>query len=290
MNKERKASFLLNHQNHQAREIFISGGKTDMKNKMNALILLLLMAGLLLAGCDLVSTEPEPQVVVEPVVSSGVIAEANLMPAKYVALRFAMPGAVAEVAVDVGSEVEEGQVLARLQNTEAIEAQLLAADLAVMEAEQRLEEVERYRTDEDVLDLANAALDLAKGQQRAAKQALEETKLKAPFAGTVVRIDLKEGAYTLPAEVAMVLADFSFWYLETNDLNENEVVKISEGDQVEIIFDALPGESFTGEVESISEYFLERFGNITYLVRIRFNETDERLRWGMTAEVKFPQR
>ncbi len=290
MNKERKASLLLNYQNHQAREIFKSGGKTDMKNKMKALILLLLMPGLLLAGCDLVSTEPEPQVVVEPVVSSGVIAEANLMPAEYVALRFAMPGAVAEVAVDVGSEVEEGQVLARLQNTEAIKAQLLAADLAVMEAEQRLEEVERYRTGEDALDLANAALDLAKGQQRAAKQALEETKLKAPFAGTVVRIDLKEGAYTIPAEVAMVLADFSFWYLETNDLNENEVVKIGEGDQVEISFDALPGESFTGEVESISDYFLERFGNITYLVRIRFNETDERLRWGMTAEVKFPQR
>jgi multidrug resistance efflux pump len=104
-----------------------------------------------------------------------------------------------------------------------------------------------------------------------------------------VRIDLNEGAYTAPAEVAMVLADFSIWYLETNDLNENEVVKISEGDQVEIIFDALPGESFSGEVESISEYFLERFGNITYPVRIRLNETDERLRWGMTAEIKFPR-
>jgi RND family efflux transporter MFP subunit len=261
----------------------------NKKSKMKALILLLLMAGLLLTGCDLLPTEPESQAVVVPVASSRVIAEANLMPAEYVTLRFAMPGEVAEVAVEVGSKVEEDQMLARLQNTEAIEAQLLAADLAVMEAEQRLEEVERYHTDEDAIDLANAALDLAKGQQRAAKQALEETKLKAPFTGTVVRIDLKEGAYTAPAEVAMVLADFSFWYLETNDLNENEVVKISEGDQVEISFDALPGESFTGEVELISEYFLERFGNITYLVRIRFNESDERLRWGMTAEVKFPQ-
>jgi RND family efflux transporter MFP subunit len=260
-----------------------------MNSKMKAMIVLLL-TGLLVAGCDLVPTEPEPQSVTEPVSDPGVIAEANLVPAEYVALRFALPGPVAEIAVEAGSEVEEGQVLARLKNTEAIEAQLLAADLAVLQAEQRLEEVERYRSDEDAIDLANAALDLAKGQQRAAKQALEETKLKAPSAGTVVRIDLKEGAYTSPAEVAMVLADFSLWYLETNDLNENEVVKISEGDQVEISFDALPGESFSGEVESISAYFLERFGNITYLVRIRFNETDERLRWGMTAEVKFPQR
>ncbi|MCJ7772858.1 MAG: efflux RND transporter periplasmic adaptor subunit, partial [Desulfobacterales bacterium] len=115
-----------------------------------------------------------------------------------------------------------------------------------------------------------------------------DATLKAPIAGRVVRIDLQEGAYTSPAEVAMVLADMSVWYLETNDLDENEVVKISEGDQVKITFDALTGSSFTGEVESISEYFLERFGNITYVVRIRLTENDQRLRWGMTAEVKFP--
>ncbi len=388
-----------------------------MKKRLFLVIIVILII-FVAAGCHLIPTEKEPESnpVPTPVTDAGVIAEANLVPAKYSALRFALPGKVAEITVTEGDLVEKGHVLACLGNVESLEAQLLAADLAVVEAGQRLKEVKRYHADTDSIDLAKAALDvtknqqlaaqrtlddakiaglepleaqllaadlavmeaeqklnelekhnaeqdaldladaaldtakgqqraaqralddagtasyepleaqlsaadlavmdadqklrelerkrldqddvklaqaaydLAKGQQHAAKQALEETKLKAPSVGTVVRIDLKEEVYTSPAEVAMVLADFSLWYLETNDLNENEVVKISEGDQVEINFDALPGESFTGEVESISEYFLERFGNITYLVRIRFDETDERLRWGMTAEVKFPQR
>ena len=257
-------------------------------NKRRVLVILVFLSGLMLAGCDLVSTDPEPVSEPTPVLDSGVIAEANLVPVDYVALRFAIPGPVAEIMVAVGNEVEEGQVLARLENTEPLKAQLLAADLAVMEAEQRLKELERLRLDQDALDLAEASLDLAKGQQRAAKQTLEDAGLKAPFTGRLVRIDLKEGAYTSPAEMAMVLADMSAWYLETNDLSENEVVKISVGDQVEITFEALAGSAFTGEVESISEYFLERFGNITYVVRIRLIENDQQLRWGMTAEVKFP--
>lgn len=370
------------------------------------------------AGCHLLPTEKEPESnpVPTPVTDAGVIAEANLVPAKYSALRFALPGKVAEITVTEGDYVEEGQVLARLGNVESLEAQLLAADLAVVEAEQRLKEVKRYyadtdpialaesaldvaesqqlaaqkalddvkiaglepleaqllaadmavmeaeqtlnelekhNADQDALDLAEAALDTAKGQQRAAQRALddastatyepleaqlsaadlavmdadqklrelerkrrdqddvklaqvaynlakgqqraarkaleEDVKLTAPFTGKVISIELEEGVYTSPAEVALVLADNSTWYLETFDLDENEVVRISEGDRVEILFDALPGQSFTGEVESISEYFLERFGNVTYVVRISLAEKDERLRWGMTAEVSFPE-
>lgn len=250
------------------------------------LVLLLLLGA---TGCDLMpqAEEPEENVVSSPITEAGVIAEANLVPVKYSALRFTMPGMVAEVTVSEGEEVEEGQLLARLDNIEPLEAQLLAADLAVLEAEQQLEELEKYRTDEDALELAEAALDLAKGQQRAARKALEDSKLTAPFDAKVMRIELEEGVYTSPAELAMVLADTSSWYLETFDLDENEVVRISEGDEVDIMFDALPGQNFSGEVESISEYFLESFGNITYVVRIKLAETDDQLRWGMTAEVRF---
>jgi len=250
------------------------------------LVLLLLLGA---TGCDLMplAEESEENVVSSPVTEAGVIAEANLVPVKYSTLRFTMPGMVAEVTVSEGEEVEEGQLLARLDNIEPLEAQLLAADLAVLEAEQQLEELEKYRTDEDALELAEAALDLAKGQQRAARKALEDSTLTAPFDAKVMRIELEEGVYTSPAEPAMVLADTSSWYLETFDLDENEVVRISEGDKVDIMFDALPGQNFSGEVESISEYFLESFGNITYVVRIKLAETDDQLRWGMTAEVRF---
>ena len=249
---------------------------------------LVLLFGFLISGCELAQSETEQVSVPLPVLDDGVIVEAMLVPANFLVLRFTMPGRVAEVNVEEGEEVEAGQVLARLDHAEALEAQLLAANLAVMEAEQKVEELGRLRLDQDALDLAQAALDLAKGQQRAARRALEDLNLKAPFAGQVVRIDIKEGSYTSPAEMALVLADLSAWQLETLDLNENEVVKIGVGDTVEIVFDVLPDFSITGEVESIGEYFLERFGNITYVARINIAEKDERLRWGMTAEVRFP--
>ena len=252
-------------------------------------VIVVIAALLTVTGCDLIPTaeEPEGDVISTPITEAGVIVEANLVPAKYSALRFAMPGQVAEIAVSEGEEVEEGQLLARMGNTEPLEAQLLAADLKVLEAEQQLEKLEKYRTDEDALELAEAALDLAKGSQRAAKKALEDSKLKAPFGGTVVRIELEKGVYTSPAEMAMVLVDSSSWHLETLDLNENEVVRIREGQKAEILFDALPGQLFTGEIESISDYFIERFGNITYVVRIKLAESENQLRWGMTAEVRF---
>jgi multidrug resistance efflux pump len=59
--------------------------------------------------------------------------------------------------------------------------------------------------------LAEAALDLAKGQQRAARKTIENSKLKAPFNAKVMRLELEEGVYTSPAEMAMVLADTSAW-------------------------------------------------------------------------------
>lgn len=258
-------------------------------NKRLFLVIIVSVTLFAMTGCDLMpaAEEPEENAVPAPITEPGVIAEANLVPAKYTTLRFAMPGQVVEVAVSEGEEVEEGQLLARLGNTEPLEAQLLAADLAVLEAEQQLVKLGKYRTDEDDLELAEAALDLAKSRKRAAIKALEESKLKAPFAGKVVRIELEEGVYISPSEMAMVLADTSAWYLETFDLNENEVVRISEGEKVEILFDALPDQKFNGEVESISEYFIERFGNITYVVRIKLIENDNQLRWGMTAEVRF---
>jgi len=40
-------------------------------------------------------------------------------------------------------------------------------------------------------------------------------------------------------------------------------------------------------VERIGDVFEEKRGDITYTVRITLNQTDERLRWGMTVVATF---
>jgi len=166
------------------------------------------------------------------------------------------------------------------------EAQLEAAQAALEDAEQRVEDT-RDGPHPDDLALANANLDQAEAQLNAAESALADAELTAPFAGKIVRIELIEGAQVNAGSMAMVLIDDSAWFLETNDLTEDEVVEVEVGEKVTLHFDALPGESFIGEVDSISDYFVEQYGDITYMVRIRLLESDDRLRWGMTAEVIF---
>ena len=84
-----------------------------------------------------------------------------------------------------------------------------------------------------------------------------------------------------------MLADFSQWIVETDDLTEIEVPEISIGQSVTIVPDALPDLELTGMVERISDVFEEKRGDITYTARIKLNEENELLRWGMTVVVTF---
>jgi multidrug resistance efflux pump len=166
------------------------------------------------------------------------------------------------------------------------EAQLSAAREVVADASKRVEATSDG-PDPDDLALAKANLKQAESQRNAAETALMNAELTAPFAGRVVRIELIEGARVMPGTLAMVLIDDSEWFVETNDLTEFEVVEVDPGQKVTLSFDAFPDKVFEGEVESISDYFQERFGDITYTVRIRLLGSDEELRWGMTAEIEF---
>jgi HlyD family secretion protein len=121
----------------------------------------------------------------------------------------------------------------------------------------------------------------------AAQNALENTSLEAPFSGTVTDIYLEVGQFVGPEARAVLMADLSEFQIKTSDLTELEVVKIFEGQEVEIIPDALPEKMLIGTVEKISQSFTTQAGDIIYTVTISLDETDPQLRWGMTVEVKF---
>ncbi len=149
--------------------------------------------------------------------------------------------------------------------------------------------------DPDLVALAQERINNALAQLAAAEAALADYEdlapvLTAPIAGTVVKQELKVGENAVPGQVAMVLADLSRWYVETEDLTEIEVVEVSEGSTVTISPDALPEVELAGVVESISEIFEERRGDITYTANILVGgELDPRLRWGMTVVVNFEE-
>lgn len=166
------------------------------------------------------------------------------------------------------------------------EANLLLAEARLALAESDYEDLQSG-IDPDLLEAAEARLKAAESALEASQAALADAELVAPFGGTVVKLDLKEGEQVVPGKLAVVLADFSQWKVETQDLNEMEVPRVAVGQPVTITPDALPELALTGTVESISQIYEEKFGDITYTARIVLEETDPRLRWGMTVSAQF---
>ena len=184
------------------------------------------------------------------------------------------------------------RLLNNLQGTPSdIDMAVAQANLALAQAELALAEQDYTEVqagpDPDALEAAQARLAAAEAGLTAAQAALADTQLKAPFSGTLVKLDLKTGEQAIPGREAVVLADFSSWIVETDDLNEMEIPFVQVGQAVQVQPQALPELELSGEVSSIGQYFQEKFGDIVYTAKIALQDTDERLRWGMTVTVKF---
>ena len=145
----------------------------------------------------------------------------------------------------------------------------------------------RKGPDPDQLKLAQMNLDTAQAHLTAAQSAMDNLDLKAPFAGTVVEVNVDPGQLIGTDTWAVLVADFSEWYVETNDLTEQEVVKISMGQGAALSPDALPDLQLSGVVTEIADRFNVQAGDVLYKVRLLVEQPDSHLKWGMTVEITF---
>jgi multidrug efflux pump subunit AcrA (membrane-fusion protein) len=141
--------------------------------------------------------------------------------------------------------------------------------------------------DPALVTLAEARIATAQAALEAATVALDNTELRATIPGALVELNLKVGQLASPGQPVATLADFSGWAVETDNLTEIEVVKLTEGQGVTAKLDALPDAPLRGQIESISQVFEDKRGDVTYTVKIALTETHPQMRWGMTAEVTF---
>ena len=172
----------------------------------------------------------------------------------------------------------------------AIDGPQAALDTALAAEEEARRTYEMWNGEGADLDqqaLLEARLEAAEAGLAAAEKALEGYALKAPFAGTITDLYLEVGQLVGPEVPAAQLADLSEFEIKTRDLTELEVVKINEGQKVEILPDALPELTLMGTVERIGESFTTQTGDILYTVTISLDESDPQLRWGMTVELTF---
>ncbi|GAB4454901.1 MAG: hypothetical protein OHK0041_19360 [Anaerolineales bacterium] len=169
---------------------------------------------------------------------------------------------------------------------DSIRAALDAALAA--EAEARYQwELSADGANKDQLALAQSRLEAAKAQVAAAEAALANYILTAPFDGVVMDVVISAGEQVGPEARAVSVADTSAWIIETSDITELEVVELAVGQAVTFTPDALPDLALKGTVTEISGASYLQSGDVIYTVYIKVDETDPRLKWGMTVEVTF---
>jgi multidrug resistance efflux pump len=135
------------------------------------------------------------------------------------------------------------------------------------------------------ISIARAQFESAHARLRAARAALADHELRAPFDGTLMSMDLEPGESVLAGDPVAFLADTRQWQVETTDLAEIDIARVSLEDRVTVKLDAFPGEEFAGRVVEIDPVGREYLGDMTYQVTILLDEADERFKWNMTAIV-----
>jgi RND family efflux transporter MFP subunit len=108
-------------------------------------------------------------------------------------------------------------------------------------------------TGDSIIQLEQALMSL-----ESARQTLEETKLYSPITGTILTLDANIGE-TVSSGAIMTIADLNHLQLETY-LDSSDWNRIAVGYEVEIVFDALPTDVFTGTLIQIDAFLTAEAG------------------------------
>lgn len=170
------------------------------------------------------------------------------------------------------------------------EAEIDAARSEINKARARLE-LERNGASEEDVAVAQARIQQARTALNQAQLGLEKTRLVAPFAGTVVAVEAHEGEMVRAGAPLITMADLSKFQVETTDLDEWGVARVTAGQEVILTFKAFEKQEWRGHVVAIAPRGeLLASGATVYAVTIVLEQRVPELRWGMTAEVKFVER
>ena len=217
--------------------------------------------------------------------ADSVSASAVIVPINDARLSFSSVGRVTAVNVKVGDNVSANDVLVQLDTT-ILEAKVREAEAGVLAADAQIRYLNRLAT--DPLHYESAQADLVRAQallDSAKATLLTQSSLTAPFAGTIVSIDIAPAETVVPGQVVIVLGDLSKYQIETTDLSERDVTRIQVGQPAQVFIEALSDE-FTGKVKDVDRVSSTLGGDVVYKVTIDLDQQPQGLLWGMSADVQ----
>ncbi len=155
-----------------------------------------------------------------------------------------------------------------------LDAEVAAAEADLQEAKEALDELLAGPDPDEVA--------AAQARATAAQALVDQSRLVAPFEGTVMSLRYSVGDSVTPGEVGAVLADLSSLHVDTS-VDELDIASIREGQMVEITLDALPAQVLRGEVERIDLAPATDATTTEFPVVVQLGPAEAEVRVGMTA-------
>jgi RND family efflux transporter MFP subunit len=216
---------------------------------------------------------------VQAVYATGTV-EASIM----VRIAPRVAGRLVKLGADEGQDVKEGQILARLEDTD------LRFSVAELEAKARYAQQQFQRSDSlfkrgfvtrDRVDQARSDLDAARAAVRRAAEQMGFMALKAPVDGRIIRRDGEVGDFIPVNQPVFFLSKADVPPRIEADVDEEDVAVVQTGQKVLIKADAFADRMFEGRVAEITPKG-EPVAR-SYRVRVKL-PADTPLMIGMTAE------
>src|SRR5207253_699026 len=148
------------------------------------------------------------------------------------------------LAADAALDEARAKKRAAVATLTATRAQHLATEAALRQSRS-----ERARADDAVGQVAdmNARLAAAEAALHSAELDLEYTRVRAPFSGRVVNLNISPGAFARSGTEVFTLVDTGTWYVMAN-FRETQLRHIPAGAPVDLYVQSQPGRRFRGTV------------------------------------------
>ena len=198
-----------------------------------------------------------PSVEATPVQTARLVDDAQavgtLRSRQSVTLRPEVSGRIVQIAFTEGAPVRRGQLLVQLDDTlQRAELSQAEAQLSIARANLRRNEelVAQNFVAQRVLEESRAALQVAEAQVQLAQARLSRMRLTAPFNATAGIRQINLGDFVRDGADLVNLEDLSVLQVDFR-LPERYQPRLSVGQPVDVLLDALPGLRFTATVQAV---------------------------------------
>jgi len=257
-----------------------------------------------------IATRPTTAVVELRDINFAVNAAGEISPAEQVSVRPEINGKIEVLPVDIGDRVKKATLLFKLDDKELQQEKastltdIERAKLNVEKAERdfkraqqllagKLIAQELFDDTKTAFDLSKNALERSQKDLAIIEERLTKTEVRAPFDCTILTRPVSvgqavsgSGGFNSGTEV-LTIADLNSMIINAQ-VNQADVPRLKAGESVEVTIEAVAGLHVNGTVERISPQATIKNNIKGFAARIVLRNPDERIRPGMTANVKIP--